>query len=189
MHQVILNFLGMLRSKYLKRLDERDFTFKSVILVGVHDIKNLKLKMGLDEEIRYNSPWNIVDDYNVDLSFSPSEIETMLREFEKFNKVDMNIKEMSKKIYEFTSGYPYIITKICQLIYENKLNWTEDGLKVAVNKLIKEGNTLFDDLVKNLENDSKLYELIESISVNGEHIDYNLYEPVLNRAITFSIVR
>lgn len=43
-NQIFLSFLGLLREKYLKRSAGRDCTFKSVILAGVHDIKNLKMK-------------------------------------------------------------------------------------------------------------------------------------------------
>jgi len=42
-YEIFLTFLGMLRSKYLSR--EEIPTFQSVILAGVYDIKNLKLKM------------------------------------------------------------------------------------------------------------------------------------------------
>jgi hypothetical protein len=44
-NRVYIHFLGMLRDKYLARKDGREFTFQSVILAGVYDIKNLKLKM------------------------------------------------------------------------------------------------------------------------------------------------
>lgn len=55
-NQVFLNFLGMLRDKYLSRNKGEDFTFKSVILAGVYDVKNLKLKLRPEEEKKYNSP-------------------------------------------------------------------------------------------------------------------------------------
>ncbi len=41
-NQVFLSFLGMLRERYLRRRIGGDKTFDSVILAGVHDIKNLK---------------------------------------------------------------------------------------------------------------------------------------------------
>ena len=44
-NQIFLSFLGLLREKYLKQKSGRDHTFKSVILAGVYDIKNLKLKL------------------------------------------------------------------------------------------------------------------------------------------------
>ena len=44
-NRLFLHFLGMLRAKFLSRQADEDHTFHSVILAGVTDIKNLKLKM------------------------------------------------------------------------------------------------------------------------------------------------
>ena len=56
-NQVFIDFLAQLRVYYLNR--ESRPIFHSVILAGVYDIKNLKLKIRPDEEHQYNSPWNI----------------------------------------------------------------------------------------------------------------------------------
>lgn len=66
----------MLRSLYLSREQELSTTFKSVILAGVYDIKNLKIRVRDDSEIRYNSPWNIAVNFNVDMSFNEADIST-----------------------------------------------------------------------------------------------------------------
>jgi hypothetical protein len=42
---IFLHFISMLRDKYLAARNGDDFTFHSVILAGVYDIKNIKLKM------------------------------------------------------------------------------------------------------------------------------------------------
>lgn len=84
-NQLFLSFIGMLRNKYLDREVGRDYTFKSVILVGVYDVKTLKLKLRQPEESKYNSPWNIAIDFNVDMSFSEEEISTMLEEYSKIS--------------------------------------------------------------------------------------------------------
>lgn len=55
-NQVFIDFLGQLRSYYLKR--DRIPIFHSVILAGTYDIKNLKLKLHSESEHQYNSPWN-----------------------------------------------------------------------------------------------------------------------------------
>jgi hypothetical protein len=73
-NQIFLSFLGMLREKYLKRNEGEDYTFQSVILASVHDIKSLKVKIRPELEQKYNSPWNIAVDLKVDLSFTPREI-------------------------------------------------------------------------------------------------------------------
>ena len=79
-NQVFLDFLAQLRAYYLVR--DRRATFQSVILAGVYDIKNVKLKIRPDDEHKVNSPWNIAADFNVDMSFSPADISTMLLEYE-----------------------------------------------------------------------------------------------------------
>ena len=44
-NSVFVKFLDVLREKYIKRRNGRDYTFHSVILASVYDIKNLKIKM------------------------------------------------------------------------------------------------------------------------------------------------
>jgi ATP-dependent protease HslVU (ClpYQ) ATPase subunit len=78
-NDLFIHFLSMLRNKYL--IKHREKTFHSIILAGLHDIKTLKLKLRSDDEQKYNSPWNIAADYKVDLSFSPTDIETMLVQY------------------------------------------------------------------------------------------------------------
>lgn len=53
-NQVFIDFLAQLRSYYIHR--DEQAAFQSVILVGVYDIKNLKLKIRQDAEHQYNSP-------------------------------------------------------------------------------------------------------------------------------------
>ena len=83
-NQLFLDFLGMLRSKYLLRNEGTDYTFCSVILAGVHDVKSLKLKLRPDDERKYNSPWNIASDFDIDMSFSSAEISTMLQSYIRY---------------------------------------------------------------------------------------------------------
>ena len=66
-NQIFLSFLGLLRNKYLEQQQSRDITFWSVILAGVYDIKNLKVKLHPGQEDKYNSPWNIAADFTVTL--------------------------------------------------------------------------------------------------------------------------
>jgi hypothetical protein len=132
-NQLLLSFIGMLRNKYLAREVGKDFTFKSVILVGLYDVKSLKLKLRSEEESKYNSPWNIAADFNVDMSFSSEEISTMLVEYSKDTDVTMDFKEISKELHFFTNGYPYLVSRLCQIIDE-KINkvWTVEQVKRAV---------------------------------------------------------
>ncbi len=165
----------MLRDKYLKRSEGEDTTFHSVVLAGVHDIKNIKMKIRDDGEFSYNSPWNIAVNFNVDMTFSAKEISTMLIDYEKDTNTGMDINLISEKLYEYTSGYPFLVSRLCNIIDEELGKcFTEQGLEDAMKLLLNENNTLFDDLIKNIERYADLYRLIERIVLDGEEINFNI---------------
>ena len=188
----------MLRAKYLLRQQDKDYTFHSVILAGVYNIRNIKLKMIQDgvhvntpsESKMFNSPWNIAANFKVDMSFNPIEIASMLNEYEKDHNIGMCIKTVSEEIYTYTGGYPFLVSRLCQCIDEElEKNWTPTGVQDAVKMLLNENNTLFDDLSKNMENNKNLYELIYGILIIGEKRLYSLANPTLNIAMMYGIIK
>ncbi|WP_270565902.1 AAA family ATPase [Clostridium beijerinckii] len=189
-NQLFLSFLGMLRNKYLAREVGKDFTFKSVILAGVYDVKSLKLKIRNENEEKYNSPWNIAADFNIDMSFSPKEIATMLNEYAIEKSLYMDIDKLSEEIHFFTDGYPFLVSRLCQIvdekIYEfDKRPWASGDIQKAVKIILEEKNTLFDSLIKNLENHKELYNYIEDIIVNGNDKGFNSYNPIIEIGNTY----
>ena len=190
-NQLFLNFLGMLRNKFLQRNEGLGNTFHSVILAGVYDIKNLKLKLRPDEERKYNSPWNIATDFNVDMTFHPEEIAQMLADYEKDVHTGMDIETISREIYKYTSGYPFLVSCICKIIDE-RLNaaWKLENVQQAV-KIISKGEniTLIDDLSKNIENNAELRDFLYSIVINGQEYGYSMVDPVVRLANMFSYIR
>lgn len=191
-NQLFLNFLGMLRNKYLERNREgMNSTFHSVVLAGVYDIKNLKLKLRPDAEKKYNSPWNIAADFNVDMTFHPDEIAQMLTDYENDMHTKMDIKAISEEIYKYTTGYPYLVSAICKIIDERlSAEWTLDNVQKAV-KIISKGEnvTLIDDLSKNIENNVELRDFLYSIVVNGQEYSYSMVDPIVRLANMFSYIR
>jgi hypothetical protein len=188
-NRVFLNFLDMLRGKFLARKNRKDFTFHSVILAGVYDIKNIKLKMINDgvhtptvtESKIYNSPWNIAVDFTVDMSFNPTEIATMLTEYETDHRTGMDIAAISEEIHSYTSGYPFMVSRICQHIDEKlDKDWTLGGVRKAVRILLDEKNMLFDDVFKNIENDKALGKYIYELLVLGELKPYVIYNATVS---------
>ena len=191
-NQLFLNFIGMLRNKYLERDREgMNVTFHSVVLAGVYDIKNLKLKLRPDEEKKYNSPWNIAADFNVDMTFHPEEIAQMLRDYENDEHTGMDVMAMGEEIYKYTSGYPYLVSAICKLVDERlDKGWTAEGVQKAVKIIAKGENvTLLDDLSKNLENNSELRDFLYSMVVNGQEYTYTMVDPMVRLANMFSYIK
>jgi hypothetical protein len=186
-YEPFLVLLGMLRTKYLSRHLPEHYTFHSIVLAGVHDIKSLKFKLRHPEEAQTNSPWNIATDFKVVMEFYPNEIAYMLRQYSEAEGVQMDFEAMSERLYYYTSGYPFLVSKLCKIIAEDilpkkqdKSRWTLDDLEQSVQLLLRERNTNFDSLIKNLENNQGLYDLIYRLLINGENIPYNSYTPVMS---------
>jgi len=53
---------------------------------------------------------------------------------------------------------------------------------------INENNTNFSSLIKNLENNPKLYELVFKIIMNEQHFSFSLHNPVIQAGITYGII-
>ena len=63
-------------------------------------------------------------------------------------------------IYDYTAGYPFLVSRLCQLLDEKvclmpeyaskKAAWTKDGFNAAVRLLLQENNTLIESLIGKL---------------------------------------
>ncbi len=194
-NQLFLDFIGMLRHKYLKRDVENEPTFHSVVLAGVHDVKTLKAKIRPDDDTKLNSPWNIAVDFEVDLSFFPDEIATMLKDYAEEQQIKMDISFLADRLYYLTSGYPFLVSLLCKIIDEKILpqnqtkEWTNDDLNKAVQIALNKENTNFDSLIKNLENNGELYEFIFNIIINGSEYLFNLDNPVIHLGRLYGILK
>lgn len=158
----VLSFLGLLRNKYLEQKQGNDHTFWSVILAGVYDVKNLKLKLHPGQESKYNSPWNIAADFTVNMSFMPNDIATMLLDEVIARRTDLVTKASA---------------------------WTKNGLTEAVKELLTESNTLFDDMVKKLDEYPELKRMLYMILFRGEKIPYNADAYAVNAGIMFGFLK
>lgn len=198
-NQIFLSFLGLLREKYLKWQQGKDETFQSVILAGVYDVKTLKLKLHPQEETKYNSPWNIAVDFQMDMSFNCEDIESMLEEYEAEHRTGMNVQDIAEMLYDYTSGYPYLVSRICQIIDERVLGmkdfgtvssvWTKEGILAAIKILLKEPNTLFDDMTKKLLDYPQLKEMLQNILFGGIDFPFKRETPIIDLGVTFGFLK
>jgi len=197
-NRVFLQFLGMLRAKFLDREDEVGTTFHSVILAGVYDIKNIKLKMINDglyipeigENHLRNSPWNIAVEFKVDMAFSASEIKTMLIEYEKDYKTGMDLTIVAQELFDYTNGYPFMVSRLCQIIHQESqwLSWDVYGVRRAVSLFLREDNRLFSDMSKNLENHKDLYDLMYDVIILGLVRSFSFDSPIIEMAFRYGYI-
>lgn len=196
-NQVFLDFLAQLRGYYIKR--HRTETFHSVILAGVYDIKNLKRKLAAQDDHKLNSPWNIAADFLVDMSFSTKDIKGMLAAYEKDQATGMDVDMIAGLIFDYTAGYPYLVSRICKLLDERiagsslfpdkSAAWTRNGVLEAVKILLGEPNTLFESLLNKLEDYPELDEMLRSLLFTGKEIAYVVGIHSIETALMFGFVK
>jgi hypothetical protein len=185
----------MLRTKYLDYHQGKDHTFHSVILAGVHDVKTLKSQIRPDEEKKFNSPWNIAADFEVDMSFTALDIRSMLEDYVSERQVGMDIPLMAEKLFYFTSGYPFLVSLLCKILDEKIMpakgnnEWQEQYLEESVQVALKKDNTNFESLIKNLENDADLFDFVFKLVLGDTGFVYNTDNPVIKFGALYGILK
>ena len=187
-YEAFVKFLGLLRDKYLNREDMP--TFHSVILAGVYDVKNLKLKMRPDEQHQYNSPWNIAAPFEISMELDEPGIKKMLDDYETDHHTGMDTARMARFIWDYTSGYPFLVSRLCMIIDE-KLNadWTDNGFLNAVKNLLNEQNTLFDDMRKKLDDFKEMRHMLSLMLYDGQTFAFSTYDKAMNIAKMFNFIK
>ena len=185
-HIEFIKFLGILREMYLNR-DEYP-TFQSVILAGVYDIKNLKLKLRPEDQHQYNSPWNIAVPFEINMSLPADGIAGMLAEYKSDHHLDFDEHILGQMIYDYTSGYPFLVSRICQIMDEEELSWDKEGVLKAVNELLAVRNVLFDDIVKKIEQFPELKQTLKAILYSGQKFTFSPYEKYLQLGVMFNFI-
>ena len=192
-NQLFISFLAMLRNKYLERHTFK--TFYSVVLAGLHDVRSLKLKLRPEDEQKFNSPWNIAAEFTVDMNLQPSEIRPMLEEYAKDRAVQLDAAAIAEHLFHYTSGYPFLVSKLCKVLDEqilpekNEPSWTLQDVDIAVSMVVKETNTNFDSLIKNLENNPALYELVFKKLVDVEYQSLSIHDPTVSMGLMYGILK
>lgn len=72
---------------------------------------------------------------------------------------------------------------------ESQLKWEKEFIDIAVKELLKESNTNFDSLIKNIENNNDLFKIVKSILILGNKIDYNIHNPNISLGIMYGIFK
>jgi hypothetical protein len=195
---LFINFLSQLWDLFLYQREE---TFQSVILAGVRDIRNLKshIRPEADSKGEKNSPWNIAEDFCIDMSFSPKDIETMLREYDDDHGLDLDIEGFSRLIYDYTSGYPFLVSCICKTIDKRiafspgfpdlKSAWTESGFLAAERLMRKVGSSLLQSLRHKVESFPDLKEFLRKLLFSGRKFEFTASDPAIESAAMLGFIK
>ena len=186
-YPAFIKFLGLLRNMYLSR--DQIPTFQSVILAGVYDIKNLKLKLRPEDQHQYNSPWNIAAPFDTDMSLHADGIASMLTDYKQDHQLDFDENVIAQMIYDYTSGYPFLVSRLCQIIDESGFTWDKEGVLKATQTILSERNTLFDDMVKKIDQYPQLKDLLKDILFSGFNRAFSTDEKYIQIASMFNFVK
>ena len=198
-NQVFLDFLAQLRDGYISRDRDGIRSFQSVILAGVTDVKHLKSKIRDEDQHKVNSPWNIAADFDIDMSLSEPGIRGMLEEYEADHGTGMDAAAIAKQIHAYTNGYPWLVSRICEVI-DRKLTqdafrtlseaWTAYGVDEAVKKILSESNnSLFESLTGKLTNYPNLKAKLRRILLRGETFAWLPYDEEQRQLSMYGFIR
>lgn len=196
-NQVFLDFLAQLRAGYLKRFSEP--AIQSVILASVYDVRNIRVKLRPEEEHKQNSPWNIAADFPIEMNFQREEIEQMLWDYEQDYDTGMDLSSIAGLLYDYTSGYPYLVSALCKKLDEQipgsedfpdrHTAWTKDGFLAAVKILVSENNSLFQSLTGKLREYPSLRSVLYDLLFTGRRIPYVPQNEYIDEAAMFGFIR
>jgi hypothetical protein len=104
----------------------------------------------------------------------------------------MDKEFISKEIYKYTSGYPFLVSKICALIDRRlEKDWSEKGIQEAVKIMLNntEPNTLFKSIAQNLLNNKEFNDFMRSVSFDSREYPFSSIDPMIELGLTFSILK
>ena len=109
----------------------------------------------------------------------------------------MDIEEMSGLLYDYTSGYPFLVSRLCQLMDEQvggeagrkREAWTKDGFYEAVRMLLAEKNTLFESLIGKLHDYPDLNMMLRTLLFTGRSFSYSADGSVTDIASMFGFIK
>ncbi|MBQ0088724.1 MAG: hypothetical protein KBT27_05280, partial [Prevotellaceae bacterium] len=127
--------------------------------------------------------------FDMDMSLHTPGIADMLREYAQDHQLAFDANEVAQSIYDYTHGYPFLVSRLCQLIEQNDFSWNAAGVVNAVHELLNERNTLFDDLIWEYEHNPKQKtvrpadnRIFETRIQNHLELEQQLFE-ILNRSV------
>ena len=197
-NQVFLDFLAQLRYGYISRDTDNSPAFHSVILAGVSDVKCLEVRIREEEVAQECIPWNIAADFNIDMSLSLEGISGMLEEYEADHHTGMDTGEIAGAIRAYTDGYPFLVSRICQLIDEELVPerfgslseaWSMSGVDEAVKQILTENNTLFQSLTTSLNDMPDLKAFMRNILTGEIRMGYNTHVDEIARLEMYGLIK
>ena len=132
------------------------------------------------------------------MNFSIDQIADMLGEYEADNRTGMDVEAAAQEIYQYTSGYPYLVSAICKYLDEEIPGekgfediadvWTGKGISEAVKILLNESAPLFGSMMRHINEYPDLKKMLYAMLFQGERVAYNPDNKTIELARMFGYI-
>ena len=122
----------------------------------------------------------------------------MLREYEEDYHTGMDVAGMAALLHAYTSGYPFLVSRLCKLMDEKiagsgefpqkQAAWTKEGFLTAVRMLLTEENTLFESMDNKLIDYPDLKQMLKELLLQGKPIENIPGNQSMRMAVLFGFV-
>ena len=120
----------------------------------------------------------------------------MLEEYEEDHHTGMDTAAIAAYIRAYTDGYPFLVSRICQLAdtevrYKISLAeaWTQNGIDETVKLILSENSTLFQSITAKLNNYPELRASIRSILMEGTKLTYNPDQEDISQMEMYGLIK
>jgi hypothetical protein len=72
---------------------------------------------------------------------------------------------------------------------EDRLVWDKEYMDLAVKEILRDSNTNFDSLIKNIENNEELYNFVKRIVLENEAISYIKTDNIIDIGTVYGILK
>lgn len=72
---------------------------------------------------------------------------------------------------------------------DNEFVWEKEYMDLAVKEILKDSNTNFESLIKNIENNEELYDFVKRIVLDNENINYIKTDNIVSLGSIYGILK
>lgn len=122
------------------------------------------------------------------MSLSAEGIAGMLAEYKADHSLTFDHVSVAQMIRDYTSGYPYLVSRICQIIDTEQWTWDKDGVLKAVNAMFDNEDSFWTEVKRTIENDLDLKDLLQRVT-EGQYICYEPYAKGMKAALEHDFIK
>ncbi len=176
------NFLHILRRTY------HSVGKKAIHSVGIVGVKSVS-QLDYDRTV---SPFNIQDEFKLK-NFTRGQVRELLAQYtsEVGQAFD---NEAIQLIHEKTSGQPFLVNRLSQILTEEmgapkSETITTEHFQEALHLLLKEDNTHFDTLVKNIRQHEEFKDILLKIIGREDGVPFNRRDDIHKELTTYGVIK